>query len=115
MWFEQYRIEKMIKIFERLRCSGLKTLQIIDVIKRFVLPKRDYTMMNSVVSKTKFANIDKFIRSIITDLVGGPSLSKDLFYTVCKNGGLGLETLSEKYSACKFNIVARFFLREGET
>jgi hypothetical protein len=59
--------------------SGLKISQIIDAIKRFVFPRLYDTMMGSVVNKAKLAGLDKIIRNIINDLVGSPSLSKDLF------------------------------------
>jgi hypothetical protein len=45
-------------------------------------------------------------------MIGGPSLSRDIFYTSGENGGLGLKLLSERYAACKLNNIAHFFLRE---
>jgi RIO-like serine/threonine protein kinase len=39
MKFNRNRIEKTVKILERLRYNGLKIPQVIDVFKRFVLPR----------------------------------------------------------------------------
>jgi hypothetical protein len=62
-------------------------------------------MMNSVIDVTELSNLDKFIRNVINELVGGPGLSKDLFYTANKNGGFGLKLLTERYQACKYNTI----------
>jgi hypothetical protein len=48
MKFNKYRIEKTMKILERLRYSGLKIPQLIHEIRRFILPRLYYTMMNSI-------------------------------------------------------------------
>jgi hypothetical protein len=47
-------------------------------------------MMNSIIGVTEISRLDQFIRNMITEMIGGPALSKDLFYTATKNGGLGL-------------------------
>jgi hypothetical protein len=79
MKFNKYRIEKTMKILERLRYSGLKITQIIDAIRRFILPRLDYTMMNTVLGITELSKLDGFIRNMINEMIGGPALSKDLF------------------------------------
>jgi hypothetical protein len=61
MKFNKYRIEKTMIILERLRYSGLKIPQIIDSIRRFILPMLDYTMMNSIIGITELDKLDKFI------------------------------------------------------
>jgi hypothetical protein len=62
MKFNIYRIEKTMMILERLRCSGLKVPQIIDAIRRFILPRLDYTMMNNVMGITEMYKLDRFIQ-----------------------------------------------------
>jgi hypothetical protein len=86
-----------MKILERLRYSGLKILQIIDAIRRFTLPRLDYTMMKSIMGITELSSIDQFVRNIINETIGGPVISKNLFYTANKNGGLGLRLLTKRY------------------
>jgi hypothetical protein len=115
MKFNKSRIEKTMKILERLRYSGLKIPKIIDAIRIFILPRLDYTMMNSIMEITELDKLDKFIRNMINEMVGGPALSKDLFYVSTKNGGLGLRLLTERYQACKYNSVAHFLQRDEGT
>jgi hypothetical protein len=108
MKFNKNRIEKTMNILERLRYSGLKIPQIIDAIRRFVLPRLDYTTMNSILGIRELRGLDQLIRNIINEMVGGSGLSKDLFYTTTKNGGLGLRLLTERYQACKYNTKPTF-------
>jgi hypothetical protein len=71
-------------------------------------------MMNSIMGVTELSSLDQFIRNIINEMVGGPALSKDLFYTANKKGGLGLRLLAERYQACKYKTIAHFFQRDEE-
>jgi hypothetical protein len=41
-------------------------------------------MMNNVISKTKIIDLDQLIRSMINDLISGPSISKDLFIQLAR-------------------------------
>jgi hypothetical protein len=49
----------------------MKNPKIKDVFKRAVLPRLEYVMMNSMISKTKLAELNMLIRSIINDFIGG--------------------------------------------
>jgi hypothetical protein len=69
MKFNKYRIEKTMMILERLRYSGLKVPQVIDAIRRFILPRLDYTMMNSVIGITELDKLDRFIRNMINEMI----------------------------------------------
>jgi hypothetical protein len=80
MRFNNSKIESIKKIIGRLDRSGLKIIQKIDAIRTFVLPRLDYCFMNSVVSLTKINEVDGMIRRMINSKIGGPALSKDLFY-----------------------------------
>jgi hypothetical protein len=115
MKFNKYRVEKTMTILEKLIYSGLKVPQIIDAIRRFILPRLDYTMMNSVLGIMELDKLDRFIRNMINEMIGGPALSKDMFYTATKNGGLRLRLLTERYQACKYNTVAHFLQRDEGT
>jgi hypothetical protein len=46
---------------------------------------------------------------MINEMIGGPALSKDIFYTSTKNGGLGLRLLTERYQACTYNTATHFY------
>jgi hypothetical protein len=115
MKFNKCEIEKTIVVLERLRYSGLKISQVIDAIRRFILPRSDYTMMNSIKGLTELDKLGKFIRNMINEMIGGPALSKDMLYTSTKNGGLGLRLLTERYQTCKYNTVAHFLQRDEGT
>jgi hypothetical protein len=79
--FNNQRISKIRKILDRIRNSGLKITQIVHAIKTYVLPRLDYSMMNSVVSKVELKKLDTYIRKIINENVGGPPLWKRMLYT----------------------------------
>jgi hypothetical protein len=44
--------------------------------------------MNNIIGITEISKLDQFIRNMINEMIGRPALSKDLFYTAPKNGGL---------------------------
>jgi hypothetical protein len=115
MRFNNSKIEGIKKILVRICRSGLKITQILHAIKTFIVPKLDYCFMNSLVSLVEIGKLDAFIRKLINDLVGGSPLSKDLFYTSAKCGGLGLKNLRERYFACKFNNLAHFLVENEDT
>jgi hypothetical protein len=96
MKINKCRIEKTVKILERLRYSGLEIPQAIDAMKRFVLPRLDYPMMNNVIGVIELSEPDKFDRNVINKMEGGPALSKNIFYTANKNEGFGLRLLTER-------------------
>jgi hypothetical protein len=61
---------KTIKILERLRSRGHKIPQLIDTIKRFLLQRLDYSMMNSVIGVTELGELEMFIRNINNEMGG---------------------------------------------
>jgi hypothetical protein len=71
-------------------------------------------MMNSVMSKTELGKIDGYIRNMINEMIGGPALSNDLFYTSWKFGGFGRKKMTERYEEYKFNALSYFFQRDQE-
>jgi hypothetical protein len=77
----------MVKISSRIvkiARSGLKVNQVINAVKTFILPKLNYSMINSVVSLGELNKTDQLIRKEINGLIGGPPLSKDMFYSSWK-------------------------------
>jgi hypothetical protein len=67
--------------------------------------------MNNVMEMTELGEFDKFIRNIINETIGGPSLFKDIFCKANKNRGFGLRLLAGKHQACKYNTIAHFTKR----
>jgi hypothetical protein len=79
-------ISKVEGILNKIVTSGLKKSQVIHAIKSYILSNLDYVMSNSVMSVTKLSKLDVLIRKQLNNLIGGPALSKDLFYTFWKSG-----------------------------
>jgi hypothetical protein len=73
--------EKVDLLLDRLHSSGLKISQVIHAIKIFIVPKFDYLFHNTVVPVMKVRAVDKKIRRIVNNMIGGQSLSKPLFYS----------------------------------
>jgi hypothetical protein len=89
-------ISKVEGIINKIVTFGLKISQVIHAIKSYILPKLDYVMSNPVISVTKLSKLDVLIRKQLNNLIGGPALSNDLFYTSCKSGGFGIKNLRER-------------------
>ena len=80
------------KIFD----SPLKITQKIDCIKRLILPKLDYVMINSVCPQKDLTLLDLQIRKGINNLCKSKGIPTDFFYTNWKDGGLDLHNLWER-------------------
>jgi hypothetical protein len=115
MKFNGLKLTSMESIIIKLERSGLNITQIIEALKVYVTPNLDYLMSNSIVSEVNLDKLDKLIRKVINSQVGGRPLSKNIFYTSCKNGGLNLKNLKERYTACKMNSLAHFYLSNEES
>jgi hypothetical protein len=113
--FNNDKVDKVIDMIDRVQESGLKINQILNAIRTFILPRLDYFMMNSTFTKGSLDKIDLHIRKTVNGLVGGPPLSKDLFYSSWKYGGLGVKNLRERYAACKINNISHFLLCDKDT
>jgi hypothetical protein len=113
--FNTNKVDKTMEMIDRVRDSGLKINQVLNAIRTFILPRLDYFMMNSTFTKGSLDKIDMHIRKTINSMVGGPALSKDLFYTSWKYGGLGIKNLRESYAACKINNISHFLIRDNNT
>jgi hypothetical protein len=92
----------------KLADSGLKLNQVINAIKTFILPRLDYFMMNSVMSFVELKKLDLLVRKAVNGLDGGRPLSKDMFYSSRKYGGLGIRYMRDRYAVCKMNNVTHF-------
>jgi hypothetical protein len=77
--FNNDRLMKVRMILEILAGRGLNVAQVINVIKTFVLPRLDFSMMNNVMSKVQLKRIDDEVRTVINKLMMH-SFSNDFFY-----------------------------------
>ncbi|GMO20512.1 MAG: hypothetical protein Ta2E_11750 [Mycoplasmoidaceae bacterium] len=88
MRYNNRPIGKVRSLVGKIGTSGLKIAEVIHAIKNFITPKFDYIMANSVVGITCLKDFDALVRKIIHNLIQGPYLSKGLYYTSWKEGGL---------------------------
>ena len=96
----------------KISSSSLKTTQVIDAIKRFILPKLDYELLINAAPTTKLEELDAFIRSCISKKIGSHGLPTDWFYSSKKDGGLNLQSLIDRYNALKIRLYVG--LRESQ-
>jgi hypothetical protein len=61
------------------------------------------------VPQGKLNAIDMRVRKVINSLIGGQPLSKCLFYTSWKDGGLGLKSMVDRADACKLNQIVQLY------
>jgi hypothetical protein len=81
--------------------SYLKTIQVIDSIKTFVLPMSEFLLRHSNLSLTKLQALDGCIRQLINKKIGSLPLTKEAFYVRPKEGYFGLYSLKNRYHICK--------------
>jgi hypothetical protein len=99
--FAEDNFATMEKLMHRILDSGLKVTQIINAIKTFILPKLDYLIYNTVIRIGDLQKMDKLVRKFIKESIGGPPLSKGVYYSSWKDGGFGVPNLETRYSICK--------------
>jgi hypothetical protein len=68
--------------------SGLKTSQVIDAIKTFIIPMAEFLLRHSNVSLIKLGSLDDYLRPLINIKLGGLEVTKDTFYLRARDGGL---------------------------
>ncbi|GMO19738.1 MAG: hypothetical protein Ta2E_10790 [Mycoplasmoidaceae bacterium] len=113
--FNNNNISKVKSLVNIISTSGPKISQVIHAIKTYILPKLDYVMANSVMETGKLKGLDLYIRNAIHRLIGGPALSKNIYYLSWKDGGFGLKNMEERYAVMKLNNTAQLFLKSEET
>jgi nucleoid DNA-binding protein len=89
--------------------SGLKTSQVIDAIKTFIIPMAEFLLRHSNVSLTKLGSLDNYLRKLINNKIGGLKVTKDTFYLRARDGGFGLLSLKDRYHICKVANMGHLF------
>jgi hypothetical protein len=77
-WCERQLVKMKTKA-QILAESGLKTTQVIDSIKTFVLPMSEFLLRHSNLSLTNLDQVDKFLRKVISQKIGGLPSPKKFF------------------------------------
>ncbi|KAK8861167.1 hypothetical protein M9Y10_012862 [Tritrichomonas musculus] len=101
-------------IFQKLLCmkqdvskianSSLKTVQTIDAIKRFILPRVDYELMINAAPINKLLDVDARIRNQISKKIKAAGIPVDWFCTSKIDGGLNLQSLVERHKALTIRL-----------
>jgi hypothetical protein len=99
-WCENQLI-KMLTKATILAESGLKTSQVIDGIKTFIIPMVEFLLRHSNVSLTKLGSLDDNLRRLINIKLDGLKVTKDTFYLRARDSGFGLLSLKDRYHICK--------------
>ena len=106
------KIITMRSDINKISSSSLKTTQVIDAIKRFIIPKLDYELLINAAPINKLKELDAFIRKSISKKIGSHGLPIDWFYSAKKDGGLNLQSIFERYNALKIRLYVG--LRESK-
>jgi hypothetical protein len=69
--------------------SSLKTTQVRDSINTFVLRMSEFLLRHSNLSLTKLDQLDRFLRKLINQKIGGLPLTKEVLYIRSRDGVLG--------------------------
>jgi hypothetical protein len=95
------KITKMKSKATLIAESGLKTCQVIDAFKTFVIPMAKFLLPHSNISLIKLGALDVYLRSLINKLIGRLKVAKETFYLLERDGGFGLLSLKDRYHVCK--------------
>ena len=89
------RMRTKLKLLEKaeedvalIGTSCLKDNQVIDAIRRFILPRMEYALMSGTCPKKKIRELDTRIRGIIDHRLKATGLPVDFFYTDWRDGGV---------------------------
>ena len=84
-------IKETRNLIAKIGDSMLSLNQKIYAIKVFAIPQLDYILSNGKVRLGDLDDIDRLIRRVIDDHLGGTKIPIDLFYTHWKDGGLSFQ------------------------
>ena len=102
-----YKISKALEDIGNICSSPLKWNQMVDAIKRFILPSLDYAFANGTTSKTDRNLLNRRIRASLNANLKTCALPIDFYYTKWENGGAGLKDVNERHN----NLIISSFLK----
>ena len=117
------RMRTKLKLLEKaeedvalIGTSCLKDNQVIDAIRRFILPRMEYALMSGTCPKKKIRELDTRIRGIIDHRLKATGLPVDFFYTDWRDGGLSLLRLEERQAELTLDTYVRLYdSNDGQT
>jgi hypothetical protein len=97
-------------LVQKIIRSPLKTVQKIDAVKTFVIPRFDFLMLNGDVSKVQLENMDSFIRGQFNTLLKIPGLPRAFHHMSWRDGGFGYPSLLDRYKVLTIRSFAQMKL-----
>ena len=94
-------IESTKTLINKVMNSQLKVNQKLDALRRFVIPRLDYTLTEGNPRIGDLEDLDRMMRVGIAKHIGVPSLPIDFAITHWKDGGLSLQPLAVRGSVLK--------------
>lgn len=98
------RIEEMSRDIKKISNSSLKFVQMVDAIKRFIIPRIDYELFSSAAPTIQLELLDRKIRGVLNKATKAAGIPIDWFYTSQNDGGLNLQMLSERQKALTIRL-----------
>ena len=108
------RMRARISLLERaeadatlIATSCLKDNQVLDAIRRFILPRLEYALMSNTMPKKRIRELDTKIRGVLDRRLHAMGIPKEFFYTNWRDGGLSLKSLEERQAELTLETYTR--------
>ena len=102
-------LEKIEEDVTLIASSALKDNQVVDAIRRFILPRAEYSLMSGICPKKNIKDLDTRIRGILDKRFRTAGIPKDFFYANWRDGGLSLPKMTERQAELTLNTYVRLY------
>lgn len=109
------RIEKAIEMVGLICSSPLKLNQMLDAIRRFIIPSLDYEFLNGTCNSAYRDRLNRTIRSAFDSAMNTMSLPVHFFYTAWKDGGAGIKDINERHDCLVITAFCNMWFSKDET
>jgi hypothetical protein len=97
-------------LVDKIMHSPLSTVQKIDAVKTFVIPRFDFPMLNGEVGKVQLDKMDEFIRGRLDKLLKIPGLPIACHHMSWRDGGLGYPSLADRRNVLRIRSFTQLLL-----
>ena len=102
-------LEKIEEDVTLIASSPLKDNQVVDAIRRFILPRAEYSLMSGICPRKSIKDLDTRIRGILGRRIRTAGIPKDFFYANWRDGGLSLPKMTERQAELTLNTFVRLY------
>ena len=102
-------LEKIEEDVTLIASSPLKDNQVVDAVRRFILPRAEYSLMSGICPKESIKDLDTKIRGILGRRIRTAGIPKDFFYANWRDGGLSLPKMTERQAELTLNTFVRLY------